>query len=485
VELMAGLLTGALVRQRQQLLEGFRLADAAAAERASAEVPLREAAGRQGEDVAFRPITADARRELSPLTIDRMHEIASYLYLHNPIARRLIALIREWVVGEGVSVHSGNELTQAYLLDHWTSRSAGWQLRIEQRCGELWLFGEQCWPVWWNQFNGQARLGVLDTRRIGYVVVDPENVLTPIGIVTKSLAGIPERRIRLVRRDDDVLSEAGDRELATFNDGEAFFFTVNNLSTTTRGVSELFHLADSIDGYEQLLYSILRQEQIASNYIFDVTLDGLDQKGIDAWLKDRRPPRPLSIRAHNEKEKWELAGPKMDTAASRAETARLQRNHVLGGAGVPEHYYGGGGDVNRAAAAEMGGPFEKAMTARQLTFRRVIEDVLVAQVESGIRCGALREADDVRDLRVGMPDLSTRDLSRVGAAMAAFAASLAQGMEQGLVDRNTAGRVLASLFSQAGVEVDPADMLTKADAERTTSLADQVSADLAKRQAAA
>lgn len=43
-------------------------------------------------------------------------------------------------------------------------------------------------------------------------------------------------------------------------------------------------------------------------------------------------------------------------AADTSESARLLRNHVLGGGTVPEHWFGGGGDVNRAALARWANP---------------------------------------------------------------------------------------------------------------------------------
>jgi hypothetical protein len=310
-------------------------------------------------------------------------------------------------------------------------------------------------------------------------------VLTPIGLVARIGGELRERRIRIVRRDDDVLSDAGERELVRFTDGEAFHFTVNGYSTATRGVSELFSLADAIDGYEQLMYAILRHHHIANNFSFDVTLEGMNQSQIDEWLKGRTPPKPLSVRAHNEKEKWAVVGPELGAAANHAEAARLQRNHILGGQGVPEHFYGGGGDVNRAAAAEMGSPFEKSMTSRQKVFGEVIQDVLVAQIEAGIRAGVLQDGDEVRDVTVQMPDVSTRDLSRVGTAIAQFSAAMVQASDEGWVDPDTCSRVLGSLFAQAGVQVDPEDMLRKAREERGKRLADEVTSDLAGRASAA
>ncbi|HEX8276040.1 MAG TPA: hypothetical protein VF615_25610 [Longimicrobiaceae bacterium] len=447
---------------------------------------LREAAGRQTEDVSWRRLT-DTARELPPMTGDRMREIAAYLWTHNPLARRIINLIGEWVVGEGVTFRTADPRAQAYLERHWRSPGARWNRRLEQRVRELYLFGDQTWPIFANPFNGLFTVGVIDPSRIKHVVLDPEYAQLPIGVITKQTHAVPERRIRTVLLEGErgVISAAAERERERFTDGECFFNAVNNLSNSARGISELFALADAIDGYEQLLFSILRQELGRSQYMWDLTLTGADQKAIDEKLKTIQAPKPFSVRVHNEKETWALVGPDKGAAAANAETARLQRNHVLGGAQYPEHWYGGGGDVNRAVGAEMQAPTEKAMTAKQRTVEYIMEDVLTAQVERGIETGAVRDSEEAREITVSTPDLSTRDLSRIGTALSQVAAALAQGGDEGWVDDETSTRVMGNLIGQMGVKVDPEEMLERAREEAGRGLADEASRALERRLAAA
>jgi GNAT superfamily N-acetyltransferase len=78
------------------------------------------------------------------------------------------------------------------------------------------------------------------------------------------------------------------------------------------------------------------------------------------------------VRVHNEQETWEAKTPTLGAADTEA-NARLFRNHILGGGTVPEHWFGGGGDVNRAVGAEMGEPTFKVLTQKQRAWKHFLE----------------------------------------------------------------------------------------------------------------
>jgi hypothetical protein len=438
---------------------------------------LREATGRQREDDGWRRIT-DQSRDLAPATADRMREIAVYLYTRNPIARRMINIIAEWVVGEGITFEAPHPKTAEYLAAFWGDGVNRWELLIAQKVRELHLFGEQFWPAFANPYTGRFRLGVLDPARVKEVVLDPLNALIPIGVVTKMDARGQEYRYRTVLRgeEQEILSPAGEKERERFDGGEIFTYSIGGLSGMSRGVSELFALADWLDGYEQLLFSILQQERIRSQYSWDLTLEGADEAAIQERMKKLQPPKPLSVRVHNEKEKWSLVGPDVGAGSNTEAFARLFRNHGLGGAAIPEHWYGGGGDVNRAVGAEMAAPAEKSFGNKQKTVKYILEDVFGCQIERGIQTGALPDEEEVRVVTVNMPELSARDLSRAGGALQQTASAFALAGDW--ISDEVATRVLASLIGQMGVEVDPVEMLEQAKTKRASSLADEASAAL-------
>lgn len=440
------------------------------------EVQLQAARSQSRDEEGYRRLS-DTARDLSPLTHSRMQEIAVYLWVYNPIAARIMETLVEWIVGEGVRFQAPHERTQEYLDGFWDHPINRWDLKLEERVREFFVFGEQFWPVFGNKFNGLMTLGVMDPSRVKEVITDPDNASMPIGIVTKQRMGEDERRLRTVLRGEaeEILSPSALRERAGMKDGELVVAMGNKLSTMSRGISELFRLADWLDGYEQLLFSLLSQERHRANFLWDVTLEGASDEKIEERLKTVRAPKPFSIRMHNEKEKWELVGPAFGSAANNTEIARLFRNHVLGGQAMPEHWYGGGGDVNRATASEMSGPAEKAFTAKQKRIKYLLVDVLQIQIERGIQHGVLPDDDEARAVDVDFPELSSRDTSRISASLQQTASALSLAADQGWIDDETSVRVLASLIQQTGVEADPDEMLERGQEQKATRLTDEAS----------
>lgn len=440
---------------------------------------LREAAGQTKHDEGWRRLTQDAGRDLSPITLDRQREIAVYLWERNPIARRIIEVQVEWVVGEGVQVNAKNPRTKEYLKRFWDHPVNRWDLKLPARVRELFLMGEQFWPAFQNQYSGLFSLGSLDPSRVKEVILDPDNAETVIGVITRGRTPAEERRLSALLGGDalEILSTSALAERERLQDGELFVFQTNKLTAQSRGKSDLFALADWLEGYEQLLFSILQQEHVRSQYVWDLTMEGATKEEIEEKLANLQPPRPLSVRVHNEKEKWQLVGPEAGGASANSEHARLFRNHVLGGAAIPEHWYGGGGDVNRATAAEMSGPTEKAMTARQRAIRYMLHDVAAVQVERGIESGALREEADSREISISMPDLSPKDVARISPSLAQLASGLTIAAQNGWVDDDTAAKVMAGVIAHLGVEADAGEMLKRA----SMSLADEVIGDFERR----
>jgi hypothetical protein len=443
------------------------------------------AASSTGENDGFRRLT-DSQRDLAPLTHDRQREIAVYLWTYNPLARRIINAMVEWVIGEGIQIHADDERTRDYLNRHWNDRQNRWDLRLEDKVRELYLMGEQFWPAFTNPHDGQMRLGLLDPGRVSRVILDPDNALLAIGVVTKGRGPGDERRFRtvLLPQEEEMLGPAALAEREGMQQGELFAFAVNKLSNQSRGISELFALADWLDGYEQLLFAQLNQERARSNFVWDVELTGATETDIKKKLETIKPPKPFSTRVHNEKEKWKLVGPETGTAANNSEAARLYRNHVLGGAAIPEHWVGGGGDVNRATAAEMGAPTEKSFTAKQRVIRYVLSDVLAMQIERGIAARALPDNDETRKFSLVMPDLNTRDISRVSTGLQQVTAGMVLARQQGWLSDDVAARVLTSMLTHLGVEADAEEMLDKGKEQLKQTLVEEA-AHLMGREPAA
>lgn len=430
---------------------------------------------RRDLEAGFRPL-GGSLRDLPAITHERMIEVALHLWDRNPMGRRIIMAQAEWMIGDGVSFRAADPRTDELLRRYWALNRL--DLGLMPMVCELGLFGEDFATAHARRFTGIIYQGTLDPGWVREVVPSCDNAAVSIGVIQKASAVQGELRWRTVlrREDEEALSPAALRERELFADGEVMHAAVNKLRLRTRGMSDLFALADWLGGYEELLFAELQRARALSFFFWDYEWTGLSQDEIDERMAELAAPRPFSNFGHNEKVKRKLVGPETHTAENDATGARLFRNHVLGGAGLPEHWYGGGGDVNRSTSDSMDATAVKTLTARQTGLKHLIRDRLLVQVEFGIRSGYLRDTPEVRDVEVDMPDLSTLDLSRVAGGFSSILGGLAIGKREGWVANEVAARFVAALGKHLQVDIDPEEMLALAQAERKSGLADDAAA---------
>jgi hypothetical protein len=417
----------------------------------------------------------DPVRDLPATTHARMIEAALYLHGRNPLAGALIERPAEWMVGEGATIEAEEPRTKQVLDEWWKANKMETELISFVR--ELSIFGEDMATVNANPYSGIIRMGVMDPGSVREVIPDPENAAVPIGVIRKPTAYVGEKRYQVVLspEDEEALSLAAVAERERMQDGEVFYAGINKLRRQTRGTSDLFRVADWLDGYEQFLFYALVRERALSNYTWDYKFEGWDETRIADYMNKLQAPRPFSNWGHNEKMSRELVGPREGSAHNNSEHASLFRNQITSAAAMGEHMFGGGGDVNRSTSDSMDGHTIKSFTARQAERLAILRSRAAAQIERAIQVRRLRDTPGARSFTMSLPDLSTRDVSRIASGLQSVANAGAMLLREGVLDKQTLGRMVASLALHVGVKVDDVGaMLDRAAEERADTLADQV-----------
>ena len=434
-------------------------------------VRLAEAAGTtiEDEDEGWRKLTGDGNRDLAPMTQDRMQKLGEYLWRTNLLANRIVELPLAYLLARGVALRIEDEHAQAALNRHWKDGLNAWDIKLPKRVRELSIFGEQCWPVFHNPVNGMVRLGYLDPARIGTVVTDPDNREQPIGIVTRKDRKGDCRRYRIiVNVPETAFGEKAQAIRATFTDGDCFYFRVNELCSATRGVSDLLAQMDWLDAYDQFLFGEVDRASAVRAFVWDVELKGATQEEVEARARKIAAPRPNSVRVHNESETWRAEAPALNAYDAGA-AARLIRNHMLGGATIPEHWYGGAEDVNKSTGSSMTEPTEKMLDMRRTLVGYMLEQVgqyvVRAHWDALERELTAQEAEVLGTLVTQWPEMTSKDTTKYAAALQQAVSAILQLIAEGLLSRETALRVVAVLAAQLGVEFDVGDELETALSE--------------------
>jgi hypothetical protein len=424
------------------------------------------------EDFGWRRLTGDLNRELLPLTQDRMIEIAYWLWETNPMAGWLIEIAMAFIVAEGLPYEAKNEDVKKTLDDFWYDPLNRMDLYLPKHIRESMIFGELLLPAFVAPQTGKVRLGYIDPARIQTVYTDPENAKIVIGvelkegmqmmqqdlsapapIATRSQAKGKVYKTILPNGADSILSKEAQALREGFTDGQCFYFSFNNVSNSPRGRSDFLRVADWLDAYEQFLYDYADKWPLMNVFAWDMTVDGGDKKDIEEQMKNFTK-KSGSVFAHNEKVTLEAKNPKLESIEA-GEGARIFRNHILGAMGYPEHWYGGGGNVNRATATEMDTPTYKMLKEKQRNVKYVLESILgfVVQCARGARYLKVTD-EDAAAVSIITPELAQKDIAKNSTAVQQLTASIVAAMLNELIDLKTARQIFAASVGFLGIEID-------------------------------
>lgn len=455
------------------------------------EAGLPPGAGIDSDEHLYRSLTGSSR-DITPLTQDRVLQLASYLFESNPLARRIVELTKDFVVGDGFTQHSPIPEIQAVLDRFWTDPITNLTMTQHLKVLELGLYGEQIFPAFVNEVTGHVRLGVIDPLLVSRVVHDPDNVTIPIGIIMKSTTvpgtTIDGARYRIIypASDADLFTSHTQAIRKTFDDGECFYFATNKLTGFSRGRSDLLSLIDWLDGYDRYLFDTMERPALMNAFIWDVTLTGASQQKVDDWtLRHSAPPKPGTVRVHNEKEKWEATTPDLKSSDGQI-GARLIRNHVLGGSGTPAHFYSEAEDINKSVGAEMAAPVFRRLSVRQHLCTQMFVTLCRYQILKAIepvpgRKGPLweyqtvtlpgenREIPATEAFHIQPSAINPKDLQRASAVLNSVAQAVNLALLTKTMKPETAVKLLAVAANEMGVDVNPHDELTP-DADQTPTL---------------
>jgi len=434
---------------------------------------IRESHGQSvdHDDEKWRRLSGDGRRDLAPMTQARMRKLSLHLWESNLLAKFMVEVQIAFVLAEGAALKANNEDVQGWLDAFWDDPINRMDLKLPRKLREYKLFGEQCWPVFVNSTTGHVRLGYLDPEDIEAVITDPDNAEQPILVQTVRDSAGDQRTFRvIVNGPERIFGDRARRLRAAARDGDCFYFAKNALSNGRRGRGDLLAATDYLDGYDQTLFGELERTGTLRQFVWDVTLQGATQDQVDEKARTMAAPQSGGVRIHNESEQWQALSPDLQ-AADTSEAMRLFRNHTLGGQGIPEHWFGGGGDVNRATAGEMSEPILKLLTMEQNEVKYILEEVGTYVVRRRLDPAGTSDFDPADldgDLRpvAEMPEMSARDVSGYAGALQQVVAAAGGAVDRGLMTQATAVRLIQAIAQRIGVEVDAEAELDQARQDR-------------------
>ena len=397
---------------------------------------------------------------LRPGVHERTGKFARDNWERTPLGRGVIEKPIDYMVGEGVKLiaecEDNNEetkkLAQKILNQFWFDPITNLEETLDAHLRSLLLSGVLCLPIFTNEFTGHIRLGYLNPNNIEAIILDPDNPSVIICVVEKTNIEGKQRSYKTVfNKPDAELFGKRAQEIRLRCSHECFYLRIGNLPDDPRGRSIYLSVIDLINAFDKAMFDALEREISLRSVYWDVNVPGATPETIANLQKTIKPPMHNSIHVHNG-EIWTAMTP--DTKVGNiVDILNFAKANVLGGLGLPKHWFNDSGDVNRATAGEMGDPTYKALTALQRKLKTFIEKIANYQLHSVWRtCNYEGEPPYAI---AQFPDLKTSDLTKNSAAFAQIVNAVLMAIKNQLLTLDTGMLMLSTVAGQLGVEFDP------------------------------
>jgi hypothetical protein len=426
----------------------------------------------------------------------RALETAWSLWQKSPIAKRVLVMKRDHIIGHNAKPDTDDEKLLPILNDFWDSNKL--RSRSSEITMQLFGFGEQCLPAFVRESDGRVLLGYIDPGNIVEVKKHPDNALEDWAVIVEK--GSPQEKLvyRIIREDEEYVdeneaSESPNRgKLVTWQQatlqpwetellkdvgldeytGSCFYAKVNAVSNQSRGMSDLLQVGDWLDQADEVLFSLGDREAYAGYFSFDVTLNNASEDVLKKRSNELRknPPEKGSVNVHNEAETWEIFAPDLHQGGS-IDSFRAILGLILGGMGFPVHWYGFGDDANRATAIAQASPTTKSLEHDQNIVKNLFVSMCQFAADQAEIAGSFK-ADEDLEITLSLPEITTKDISLITTSMNQLTASLISATDVGWISKETAATAYAKMLGELGIEVNAQDELKQAaDDEEEAELA--------------
>ena len=373
----------------------------------------------------------------------------------NPLARRIVSLTSDYVVGSGIGIHSPIAGVQRLVDAFWQHNDM--RRRCYQWCDELTRCGELFVVMRSDDVSGASFVRAIPAAHIDAIETDEDDLERELRY-HQVVPGEIEGRWWPAACGNDELPQV------------VLHYAINRPVGCVRGDGDLGPILPWLRRYKDWLENRVRLNRYKTAFLWDVTVTSRPGRGDvvrQKRFKYKTPPSPGSIIVHDDTEKWEAVAPKIE-AWDAKEDGKALRLAIAAGAGIPLHFLAEGESATRATAAEMGDPTFRHYYQRQLFLGHLLCDLLgVALRRAGAR-GRGRHWSDPQ-LSAKFPDVTKQDNLQL-AQSAAWIVRALEGMARcGWMDRQTAVE-LAMRF--AGEWVDVRQVLERLDQQAAPAAPD-------------
>jgi hypothetical protein len=407
-------------------------------------------------DATFAVGRRDQASELDRVDYDRAALLRQSLeaWRVNPIARRIVGLTSQYVVGGGIAFSCNHTATAAFLKSFWEHPLNRLPVRLYEWCDELTRSG--------NLFL----LLSTDPAGMTYVRAVPTQQVRTIHARANDLD--QETAYELQNGDnllETVTWPAFDSRSDAPETSVMLHYAINRPVGGQWGESDLAPLLRWLSRYASWLEDRARLNRFRTAFLYVVRArfsSEAERRARQSAL-NAAPPSPGSILVTDEGESWDVLNPELASDEAGTDGLALKKM-ICAGAGIPLHFLAEPEGSTRTTAEAAGGPTYRHYEQRQRFFLWLLSDLLQAVV-------ARRALVDGRvsrraDIELHGADISSRDNISLSMAANNVLPALRELRDRRLIDD---AEMLRLAYRFCGETVDVEEMLARGQAAKATA----------------
>ena len=411
--------------------------------------------GTKDDDKFFQRIDEVAPVDLDPTQLHTAQRFSLRAYRMNTRAFRSIENLTNFSIGGGIRFQANDDRVQDLLEKHWMVNE--WDEKLSPRFRSMSIFGEQLWPAFVRDTDGLVTLSSISPFRILKVIRDPDNAEDLISADTSKgdispgsifkASETDRMNWNIIRRDRDgkfIVREAEEKEKdkqgKPVKGRNAFYFGVNMISGSSRGLPDLLPSLDWLEGHDSFTFAYLERINMVFSVVFDLLIKGGKSREIKKHVNELvKAIRSGMVYGHNDNTEFTMKTPQ--AASSEADTAsKILLRQIQAGTGWGGLFFGDAEDLTRASAAELSIPVAKMIEARQMFFKMALSKIFMFQIEQAEKRGGLNGVKDFR-FEIQMPRIFLRDMTSATTALVNLTTTFETAISQGFLTEQEASRV--------------------------------------------
>jgi hypothetical protein len=318
----------------------------------------------------------------------------------NPMVKRIITTITDFIIGEKFTIGSEIEPLAAFIEEFWNHPENNIDLRLEQICEEMTRAGDVFPILFRNAGDGMSYIRFATKDQIHRIDTRSNDW---------------EKETAYHQSDFDQSSGIS-REWQSQHSAEPdspeimLHYAINRPIGALFGEGDVNTIVKWAMRYERLLADRVRLNMAVRIFLWFVKVP--TNKVLEKRSQYTSPPAAGSVIVHDEGEEWNVKSPDLKGADAKHDLDAV-RQFVTLGTNLPPHWMGERGS-NRAEAQAMEAPATRFLKRRQKYFTFMLQDIIYnayqrAHLLLPDRYPALPTTNYKKLFTVQAPDLSRSD----------------------------------------------------------------------------